>query len=167
MFEEVKAKMDAVNAELDAAKAEMQRKIRESFKEATVMFFEAVPEVAFLTWKQFTPYFNDDEECVFGRNESTYVLAVDFLRDKGDLEEDDLDITDRIVYDAWGAHSPVDLDLTTLTKERFDEIQKACRAFERILIAIDDEFYKNAFGGDSTVTVTRQKVISEEYGDHD
>lgn len=167
MFEEVKAKMDAVNAELDAAKAEMQRKIRESFKEATVMFFEAVPEVAFLTWKQFTPYFNDDEECVFGRNESTYVLAVDFLRDKGDLEEDDLDTIDRVVYDAWGAYSAVNLDLTTLTKERFDELQTACKAFERILKTIDNEFYKNAFGNHSTVFVTRGKVITEEYGDHD
>jgi len=162
MFEELKEKLDAVNVELEESQKAMKAKVSESFKEATATFFQAVPEIAFVQWKQYAPYFNDDDACEFERYGSIYVLANEFLREP---VEDEDDTEDRVIYEHWG--DEVELQATTLTDTRFNEIKEACKSFESILKTIDDSFFEDAFGSNSEVTVTPKKVISERYEDHD
>jgi hypothetical protein len=49
-------------------KAEMNKEMRAKFDFAVKEMFRLVPKVKTITWKQYSPYFNDGDECIFSIN---------------------------------------------------------------------------------------------------
>jgi hypothetical protein len=76
--------------ELQQAKKDYEEKGKKALRTLISKFFELNPEVMYLYWIQYTPYFNDGEECTFRIGEMiTIKLNNDLIEDrKQDLEDD-------------------------------------------------------------------------------
>jgi hypothetical protein len=62
IIEKIKSEMAAFDAKRKELTSELQKAFPELFKE----FFEKHPWVESFKWRQYTPYFNDGDECTFG-----------------------------------------------------------------------------------------------------
>ncbi len=60
-----------------------------TFTETLKLFFEDHPEVAMVTWEQYTPYWNDGESCEFGTYNLFYIMSGS--PGEPTLREDDID----------------------------------------------------------------------------
>jgi len=58
-FKEAKAKMKA-------AMEEANKVVKDAFKDASQTLFTENTGLVSFGWKQYTPYFNDGDECIFG-----------------------------------------------------------------------------------------------------
>jgi len=88
--------------------------------------FESIPELETISWTQYTPYFNDGDDCIFTIHSDIPYLNGrddygDYIYSENDLEsEDDLgsDISDK------------------LTKDDFERVSKLIRSLPEKLIEI-------------------------------
>lgn len=133
-----------LKAEIENQQNLFKVKAQAAFKEATQEVFEAFPNLQSFSWTQYTPYFNDGHECVFGvRGDYPSINGVD-----GDE-----------ISEAWGyqdKHYPA----------RNPELIPAQTAVKELLGSLPDEIYKDLFGDHVEVIVTRDGVTTEEYS-HD
>lgn len=60
-----KEKYAQAQVKVRAAREEAQKVMRDAFNEFAHELFASHPEISGFRWKQFTPYFNDGDECVF------------------------------------------------------------------------------------------------------
>lgn len=70
---------------------EMKKMGGEAFYNELKPLFEKYPEVKFVNWTQYTPHFNDGDECTFSVNIYDVLYAYD--QDSEDL--DDVKISDK------------------------------------------------------------------------
>lgn len=68
--------------EIAQLRADFITKAGALFKTDVASVFEALPELEFITWTQYSPYFNDGDECTFSVHDLEYKL-------KGETPEDD------------------------------------------------------------------------------
>lgn len=61
LIEKVKQRV----AEIEAKRSEMLKDLQQEFPELLKSAFEKHPSVETVTWRQYTPYFNDGDECIF------------------------------------------------------------------------------------------------------
>ena len=80
---------------LEQQRKKLQVQAEVVLKEITKAFFDKYPQAECLVWTQYTPYFNDGEECIFRVGDVLSVLKVDVV---------DEDI-DEIINDE-GSHVP-------------------------------------------------------------
>lgn len=71
----LKKQTQDMNKAIEALRKEYQAKIQTSFHEATKSFFESTPEVSQLMWTQYSPYWNDGDECTFRVHDIYYLLS--------------------------------------------------------------------------------------------
>lgn len=109
-------------------------------------FLKDHPSIEALKWRQYTPYFNDGNECTF-RVDELYVKSVD-----GD--EDDGDYGDGFIT----LYSPEETGVPLLSAEAVIALGSALSANEEACLA--------AFGDHVEVIVTRDGIEVEEYS-HD
>lgn len=64
-FNNVTSNMDSVISSFSKLAHDLQSKMREELKKVFASFFEEFPQVKTIHWTQYTPYFNDGDECVF------------------------------------------------------------------------------------------------------
>lgn len=57
------------------SKKKFQTEAQKLFKEITKEFFDLNPAVKAVTWTQYTPFFNDGEECVFSVGDPSFTNA--------------------------------------------------------------------------------------------
>ena len=108
-------------------KEEFTEKMTKKFNEFFKNFFDKNPEISVVKWQQYTPYFNDGDECVF----RTYFYDVleldsnmpeeDYKRlsaIQNDLEKTLKSIPKEIYKDMFGDHCQV-----TATVDGFDVIE--------------------------------------------
>lgn len=62
----IEDKTQAIRDRLKEAEEKARREARAVFTEVTKDLFDLEPRLQSFTWRQFTPYFNDGEECTFG-----------------------------------------------------------------------------------------------------
>lgn len=62
LIEKVKQRV----AEIEAKRQEMLKDLQQEFPELLKPVFEKYPTVEKVKWRQYTPYFNDGDECTFG-----------------------------------------------------------------------------------------------------
>lgn len=140
----------------EAAREEAISKAREALKPGLMEFMRSHPDVAAIRWTQYSPYFNDGEECVFGVNEleakSVQVAATAEEEEEDDEDEESSSFTACYGHreKAEGFSAATWKDLVALNKQ----LQKA------------EDVLKEAFGNHTRVTVTQKKVSVEEY-EHD
>jgi len=70
-------KLTELKTRLDAARKQVESDARAAFKEAYQEIFERYPAVQSFSWAQYTPYFNDGEECVFRVNNDPKINGAD------------------------------------------------------------------------------------------
>lgn len=106
------------------------------FHSAVAEIFEKHPKLESFSWRQYTPYFNDGDECVFRRCEE-YDIVYD-----GEEHEDCF---------WWKDEKPTE-PLDCITKEVND-----------LLACIDEPVFKEMFGDHVSVKVSRNGVEVDEY----
>lgn len=144
MFEEV---IDGVAA----AKAQYELKAREAFGHVFKDFLAKHPAVKAIYWTQYTPYFNDGDECMFSINE------IDFL-DVDPTECDDIaDVHDwQWRYD----HAAMSY------KDDPYNIASSARSLETFMVE-NDTVLQEIFGDHVSVLITSSgEAIVNEY-EHD
>jgi hypothetical protein len=74
-LEQLTENFKQLNKEIEKAMAQMKSDSRSLVKRAAQELFQAAPEIDFVFWTQYTPYFNDGEPCSFSVNGIYYVLV--------------------------------------------------------------------------------------------
>jgi hypothetical protein len=154
MFEQLKE----MNAELEQLKAKHLEKSKEMFTNVSKLVFDKHPALGSFAWHQYTPYFNDGEECVFSVNK-------DYVRingDDGDTNYSDTKVTD------WGAKKdPVTGKYPEIDNPNYNAAIAAAQSdVKEFLANIDDSVLRDMFGDHVEITVTRNETQVEEY-EHD
>jgi len=118
------------------------------FKEGSQDIFDTFPEVKSFSWTQYTPYFNDGDECVFRVNDWFEVK----LENGEELEE--------VSYSEYYRQRKLDRG------EEFTLEDNLGMALDSLLGGVDDDTMKALFGDHARVTVSREGIEVEHY-DHD
>jgi len=135
--------------ELKSKHAELKTQILEEskafFKSESAHLFQSNPSLESFSWKQYTPYFNDGEECVFSAN-------TDYVR-INDVEDSE-----------WASRKTLfggkeNKDYDPVISEIYPQVKEFLKNF-------DDETMKEMFGDHCQITVTRDEVKVDGY-DHD
>jgi hypothetical protein len=74
-FNDTTAKIDEVVSNFNKLANDLQMQMREEIKKVFSSFFEEFPQVKTIHWTQYTPYFNDGEECTFGFGDIRYTTT--------------------------------------------------------------------------------------------
>lgn len=74
IIDELMLRTKAIEQDYNEKIEALQKNIQEQVKPIFEEILKAFPEVKAFQWTQYTPYFNDGEECVFGVNSDCRVL---------------------------------------------------------------------------------------------
>lgn len=155
------SKLDKLNEDIREMKKIFQQEAQATIVDIFKEFFENNPEATAISWEQYTPFFNDGEECVF-RSTAEYCSVTNAKEYEsiryGEYsgEEDE----DTIWIDDWNYG---DLNPHLIPPRVHSDI----REIRKFLSKIPDETYKDMFGDHVKVYVTRSGAEVEEYSDHE
>lgn len=142
--------------ELLKMKEEMQAKMKAQLDTTVKNFFKVVPKMKAITWVQYSPYFNDGDECIF---HVRGVSVLNFVPDYFSRHyEDDLsdDNNEAIVV---GDYSTFNEELLSA-----DELE-ACKAVQNFISDNEDLMYE-LYGNHVSVRITANGTEVDDY-DHD
>ena len=122
--------------EFEGIQKTYQQKLQVELALAFEKFFVDNPHVKAIAWDQFTPYFNDGEECVFCVNDFVFCSEV----------PEDLSKT-------WRLEDEIAVSSTS-----GDSVE----AFRRLVYKIPNDIFKAAFGDHVTVLATKDGFQTEE-----
>lgn len=154
MFEELKQ----MNAELEALKKVHLEKSKAMFTNVASKVFAKHPALESFAWRQYTPYFNDGDECVF----SAHVSEPDINEVNGyDINFKDETVTDyNAPKDHLGNRPQIPNPQYNLT------LQAALVDVKEFLENVDESVLREMFGDHVEVKVTATGTEVEEY-EHD
>jgi hypothetical protein len=154
-------KLDAIMSSFDKLKdeqRELQKKFQEAsqslLKEGIKSFFEMNPGVAAIKWAQYTPYFNDGDECVFN------VYDVNFTNATGDDLDD---------VSTWGEYEGENESVWCEShvhnlKDKEGVDAGSCEAFAGLIGSYDmRDVMQEMFGDHISVTITRDGIDVDDY----
>ena len=152
LFDELTALKEAYDEKLHN---EGEDAVKELFKE----FFDKYPKAETITWRQYTPYFNDGDPCYFSVHEMTLEMNEDEEDgpEEGDEDEEDEDEDDDYSdgeYDSYSLSLSEDPDLKKMGED-FGALQD-----------IPDDVLEHVFGDHVRITATRDGFDVTEYS-HD
>lgn len=186
-FTEIANKIEEQKKSLEEQKAKFLKDNQEVFKGMVKEFFEECPKVQAVVWDQYTPYFNDGEECVFGVNEVYFIMAGFnenelpsnmYTYEEWEYAEDEDEDAGTVFTLGWGDGSyeevVADRDCSW-AKERSDKLQAEAKLYPdyydkivafRSIINSNEELMKGIFGDHASIHLTPTEIIVEEC-DHD
>lgn len=159
---------------------------QELFREAVVEIFDKFPSLEQFSWDEYTPHWNDGDECVF----SCYFgsLAINDEKEKGNVEEVwSLENTYKLLKNKEKEEARIILELSDKDKKQNWEIEHLKNQLEEIktrnidevkekyeikktitelLEDIDTDAYESMFG-EGTVVVYRDGSTNVEACEHD
>jgi len=153
-----------------AMKAEFQKKAKVALHEEFKNFFESYPEIKSIVWNQYTPYFNDGEECVFSVNSASFTNITDtdmmWELSLGDVDTDELEEA-ALVVSSYDASYLVSDDLSSWGKERKADIIKqfesaGVASLDRMVEISNAVFEFNDIISDNNM----EDVMRDTFGDH-
>jgi hypothetical protein len=143
--------------DFEESQAAFQKQAQKAFKESMKSFFIDNPEIKVIKWKQFSPYFNDGEECTFSVGMPMFSNAPNVE----DLEHDEYVGEEEGIWcygeDCYGEEPPQDARLIA-AMDAFEAIQQS-NAFETIA--------ETMFGNHSEIVITAEGIKVEDYSHHD
>lgn len=160
-IKQITVNLKDMQKELQAVKAKFTERATEEFTKAINQIFVEYPQLETIAWTQYSPYFNDGDECTFSVHACTFsnAHADEFnlwgeFNDKEDAKEKQYWAIGDEWYDDEDANAPDGLrDVHT----QFDSILQSAE-FEDIL--------HEMFGNHVKVICTKTGIDTEEY-DHD
>lgn len=156
----LKKNYEELNQKMEALKNEMAEQSKIYF---SAMFEEFAEKYDFyaITWTQYTPYFNDGDECYFRVNEICLKLTEESY-------DDDPYECDSWIIRYYGEEKSAErFGLDSITPEMFAAVE-AFTNFKSEFGKIDEDYLEMAFGNHVRVTYTKEGKTFEviEY-DHD
>lgn len=152
VVEETKDDFLTIKEEMKKLRDEARVKVKNFFINGMNKVFEMYPEVKSVSWLQYTPYFNDGDECTFRAYIDYFgVNGFDEYSDEG--EEGAIDV---IGYDYSNGGR----------QYKYHKGQEIYEAIKSFLKQLDSDDYKTMFGDHALVIVRKDEIIIEEY-DHD
>lgn len=171
-----------LNAKIKELQDQAAKTSQEVFKSSLKQFFDAVPEIQSIVWRQYTPYFNDGDSCEFSVHDANFYSSPD------GTDEDDEE-------DGWDAYNPFDkpsdyvyrnakdennryrseyqaqIDkydarVAQVGAERIDQIQRAIQDVRNLFRTINDEYFMMMFGDHVRIVATKDGFQVDEF-DHD
>lgn len=130
--------LEAQDAYFEKLKNTGEDALKEAFKE----IFDKHPSIYSISWRQYTPYFNDGDPCYFRVGE----WEVEWAEEDEDEESEEDD-------------SEEDEDATA-------DQAKALEDIENLFASLDDDILESVLGDHITVEVTAEGISVDEY-DHD
>jgi len=182
---------------LAEARKQMEETAKTAFREMSAELFEANPDLMAFSWTQYTPYFNDGDECVFRSNGEYPTVAmmingqlIAYNSDYGRLEINGEKARTREEYIRSFENMPktvtsyiedghtiaFDRLTNTVTKDgmvipTYEDYSKQFDPLERIvgkfMSNFEDDDLKAMFGDHVRVTVYRNGDIDKEEHEHD
>jgi hypothetical protein len=135
-----------MNQELSDLKKAHLEKSKKLFTDVAAKVFDKHPILESFSWNQYTPYFNDDEECTFSAN-------TDYCEINGE-DWDDYKFSKL----NWRDNSP--------NPDYIPELGSAKEDVKEFLSNIDDSVLRDMFGDHVQVTVKPGGTEVDEY-EHD
>jgi hypothetical protein len=154
----IESLIDKMNEEVEAIRAKFQRDMQKVFKQAFMEFFDANPEVHCVYWRQYTPYFNDGDECVFSCYAS--YAGVTNAKDYQSITYGEYDGEDEGVWVDDPDYGDFNSELIPA------HVSENASKLRSILERIDDSVFKEMFGDHCMVYATRDGFEVTEYS-HD
>ena len=160
-------------AEIEEKKQSMLAELQKEFPSILAPFFEANTSIQSIGWSQYTPYFNDGEECVFSTN-----IDMDYgLRINGEGIDDSSLLTISLYsapkflakdgsYERWIEKYPDDAIDPIKDADQL-ALYLSIKEIVDTLSSIPDEFYKSLFGDHVEVTINRDGSVEKEEYEHD
>lgn len=143
-----------LNKELAQLVAKRKAVVDTYFSECTAAVFEQHPVLESFGWRQYTPYFNDGDPCVFRACTADFVI--------NGLDQYEADAPDGS-KNAKGEKCSLYEYMTTNPRA---PMSLAYKAVEKFLSQLTDDDFEHLFGDHVEVTVTRKGVEVTDY-DHD
>lgn len=144
-------KMNDFKTRMEELQREMNETGQNYFKDEVALIFQEFPNLLSFTWTQYTPYFNDGDECVFRVN--AYPTAR--FRDEPVVDiEDDYDYFDEdegMYWNPW-TYDPI-------TRERTEHVpttekDKLAKRLTELLVAVPQDTFKVLFGDHARIIVS-------------
>lgn len=143
--------IDALQAEINEFREEFKKKGQKLLNKTFKDVFNRVPNLMAVKWTQYTPYFNDGEECTF-RIGDVYFKLEDSKEDSGDYED--------------GFESTWSLDRRTENKVKKEDIEAMSELEELIGAEAMEDVLRALFDDHVEVTYTDGEFTADEY-DHE
>lgn len=143
-----------IKSKMDALKTEMVDLGTKYFKEFSAQIFEDFPNVASFSWDQYTPYFNDGDECVFSINDYSASAKLLDGTNWGGYNDDDEE-EEGLYFYSYGGKQPE------------TEKEKLAVAVQSFLSVLDESTAKALFGDHTRVTINRDGTTETELYEHD
>lgn len=134
----------------------------------------APPILEGLAWSQYTPYFNDGEECVFGVNEPNFIFIPDDILDAAAKDDEDSGDPRIPGIETYGINR---MDSDYAKKYMSKRLRKMCEdeAVRQSLMkvletfhGIPDVLFKEAFGDHAVVVLNLHTgKATVDYYEHD
>lgn len=176
------ATLNEIIAEYNEAHKKIQAIVKDKLTEEFGQFFKDNPEFRSIEWNQYTPYFNDGEECNFRVSDIIFTLQPSFYDE--DMAETILE-NDYSVYDLEPSYSPIAEPsdymrsssyfkdraaaydaLSEEVKENYSRLWNVWEKFHETLSAIPEEFYLDIFDDHVSVKVMADGIEVSQY-DHE
>jgi len=148
--------------EISKIKAELRVKLKENFHGLAKELFQDFPELKSFGWRQYTPYFNDGEECEFrSLHDYPTINGNDENYGESEQEEGVLDIVKLGSETIWEHNTGriPNPDYNPYYKEIVDTVKGFLKQF--------DDDMEDLFGNHVSIHVTEEGVEVEDYEDHD
>lgn len=173
--------LDNIVTEFNAIQAKFQAEVQDKLKVAFKEFFESYPEFQTIEWVQYSPYFNDGEECEFSVHEFGYTADLDWYHpdDAETIENRDYSPYELESMTAFDAPSDYERkssyyknkvaawdSLSEEAKERAYVLNKAWSKFSGTLRSIPEDIYEATFGNHKQIRITLEGIEVTSY-DHD
>ena len=153
-LETIKKQMEEANAQITKLREELNEKGKQAFGLACKELFAIHPNLKAFRWRQYTPYFNDGNECTFGVNDVYCQLHEPLSSEEVDSISSLYDEDDE--GDQW---------LNSYGEPKHPSqviIKDACEVRDML----DEDSLKEIFGDHVEITVTADGVETDEYS-HD
>lgn len=148
ILEQIKTELEVFNKK----RQESVETLRNDFPKLLKPLFDKSKLIDSVGWTEYTPYFNDGEECHFSVGDMDYVNG---------------EYIDDIEWYSWKHNRDnYKKELERNTSINFEECQ-IVEEFRHVLRSIPDEFYRDLFGDHCLVTVSRDGTINISHYDHD
>lgn len=145
---EALAAVREIRARQHALVQEMQAIAKTAFTDASATIFANHPTLQWYSWTQYTPYFNDGEECVFRVNRYYQIGFVDGTEDS----------------DCEGYYARYKIK----NGEELTETDKIGLAIDTLMREFSDDDFRTMFGNHVRVTVDRTTgTVVDDCEDHD
>lgn len=136
------SRLEELSQKMNAAKQAMHSDGQEAFMSAARGVFDKHPKLESVSWRQYTPYFNDGDACTFG----VHAEYPDIVFAGEDIE-----------YSSWRCDEHYSPEVNAAMADMLPVLK---------FLSDNEELAELAFGDHVEVIVTRDMVSTQEYS-HD